>query len=358
MSSDRPSFLRRAWGSISPFFEVLREYGDLVAAGLVVVWAVFKDGQGELEGDTLTRTTAVLLAIFGWTFLRERWTRKKGFEEFKDELDKISGHAEGVARKAEDIESKADASRKAALETQDVVSHTLDVLAGEKPFQALSTLFAWEILTSDGKKARAKTVRDLRFTANNVYSIYEFSKASGKTKPGSCIGTRPGQQPVALPFMHEGFPGPQNKQFRVISLEAFLNRGDRMTIESLRDVDGSFSKSRENVEVEVTSVVDQMTIEIVWPPGYEVLTLEEQRTGSREASRPIALSVLEDLGDGRRKLLHSVENPVLNDKVFIIWTWQSSAVAAAPKATASASPSRTRRKESTMYPRTSRDGPE
>jgi hypothetical protein len=312
---------------VAAFFRFVFEYLDVLAAAAVVILAAVQEAQGELQGDRLTRTTAILVAIMAFALVRERTSRKSGFASVKRRLHKIESSAVQVVGDAGSIRRAAESTEIAATETRAVVTEALGVLAGERPYEVLSAQFRWEMLSSDGARAKATTTRDLRFTANNVFCIYEYSRASsGQTVPIECSELIDGRR-KRLPIMSEGVPGPQNKRFRIISLEGFRSRGERMVIESSRRLENAFRKKREDVKVEVAAGTDQVTITVIWPADCALEAVAIERTGSIVMNLPIDPERLDALSDGRRELNYPVPQPVEGDRVFVIWDWRPDAAA-------------------------------
>jgi hypothetical protein len=326
--------LSSTWGAIRAFVRFLFDYLDVLAAAGVVIWAAVQEAQGKLEGDRLTRTTAILVAIMAFALVRERTSRKSGFASVTDRLTRIETNAGKVVGDAESIRQAAESTRMAATETRGAVGEALAVLAGERPYHVLSAKFRWEMLTCDGAKAKATTTRNLRFTADNVFCIHEYSRASqGQTVPVECSELIDGERRT-LPIMRDGFPGPQNRQYRIISLEGFRSRGERMVIESSRRLENAFTKRREDVKVEVGSGTDEVEIAVVWPLGCVLERIQIERTGSIAMREQIPVDQLDTLSDGRRELHHPVPQPVQGDKIFIIWDWHPKAEAGGGEATA------------------------
>jgi hypothetical protein len=322
--AERKSLKVRVWKALESAGQMFVEYGDVVlAAALAVVVAVeviFFD----LEGDKLTEATAALLGILSFALVRERWTRRKGFDEFHDTLRDIQAKAQSVQGDAGGVRSAAESAAEVARHTEAAVSDALGVLAGEKPYDVLASEFSWEMLTCDGREAKAVTVRDLRFTADNVYCIYEHSWASGTSSVGECRG-KVGDEEKDLPVMHSSFPGPEGKRFTVISLEDFLKRGQRMTITATRKIEDSFTDTREFVTVNVESPTDRIEVEVIWPADCNLRSVEVERTGSSPGKQAWKLDDLDEIDGGRRRLLYPVERPVLRDAIFVIWEWDGAA---------------------------------
>jgi hypothetical protein len=300
---------------------MLLEYGDLMLAAIIAVAVPVAVAFGKLDDEKLTEATAALLGVLAFSLARERWTRASFFDTFRERLGQIERNAESAAGEAATISTATSEAKSAAEATQALVRDTLDVVAGTKPYHVLHARFSWEFLSCDGKNAKAKTVRDLRFIADNVFCIYEHWWASGKSTLGKVMGTIEGQNPRPLDVMPSSFPGPEEKQYRIIGLGTFMKRGQRMTIEAPRDIVDSFVDPRDWVNVGVESVTDRMDVELIWPSGCPPTTLHVRRSGSRTIDSPLSLDHLEPLSGGRQRLLYPVEEPVQGDSVFIIWEW-------------------------------------
>jgi hypothetical protein len=301
------------------------EYGDVVLAAALAVVVAVEVIFFSLEGDKLTEATAALLGILSFALVRERWTRRKGLESFDAKLADVQGKAAAVEQEARTVSSTSEAALDAANETRATVTDALRVLAGAKPYDVLWSRFSWEMESCNGSHATAKTVRDLRFTADNIYCIYEHSQPTGKSSVGDCWGKVDGQPWRKLPVMHKSFPGPQNKQFTVISLEGFMMRGDRMRVEAPRELEDSFTGRRESVKVNVLSPTDKLEVEVVWPAACNLRSLRVERTGSTKLKVPWDVDDLEPIEGDRRRLVYDVDKPVLDDAIFVIWEWDGAA---------------------------------
>ena len=320
-------FWAKLWRGIKGFGRFCQRYGDAVlAAGAAVVLTVLGLA-GSLHGDHLTEATLGLFGVISFVLIRERWMREGGFDRLEEQLSGVKTDADAAKESAEEARKTVNSTNVAVVGATHGAQDLIRVLSGEAPYEVLAATFSWELLDTEGREAIGRTVKDLRFIADRVFCIYEQHTPSGRIGGHEVWGTVTGRPRTRLPVMHEEFPGPGDKRYRLISLEGFLNRGERMQLESRSKILDSFFGRREWVRVDVEIAADRIAIEIIWPPGSGLETTDIEREG-----HPIRNLVddLEDLPDGRRRLFVHIESPIKGEEIYVTWRWPGLAQISTP----------------------------
>jgi len=257
------------------------EYLDLLLAAGVAVTLAILGLVGMLHGDHLTEATVGVLAVLSATLVRDRWRRERLGEAVQDVL---------------------------------AVSRT------GKPWEVLSAEFSWELFDAEGRRAQARSNKVVRFLQDEVLTIYEFSRPDGRVTEHVCKGSLLGERLKRdLPVMHDGFPGPRNRRYRIISLENVMRRGQRMEIESVRTLNDSFLLPHESVMVEIEVPTDEITMSITWPADRVPNKVQFARD-----DEPVTTvgSDLHRLPDGRNRFDHRVSGSIEMGEHFVVsWDW-------------------------------------
>jgi hypothetical protein len=311
-------FGAKTWAGVTASGRFLQRYGDAVLAAGAAVGVGFFAAIGSLKGDALTGATVGLLGVISFVLIRERWMREGGFERLKLQLGAVKTDADAAKRSAEEARDAVNSTNTAVVEATRGAQDLIRALAGESPYEVLSAIYSWEILDIEGREAVGRNVKDIRFIADRVFCLYEQYTPTGRLSDHKCWGTVEGRGRTLLPIMHEEFPGPEGKKYRMVSLEGFLNRGQRMKFESERKILDSFQEPRESVRVDLEVPTDRVGIEVIWPAGNGLESLDLERTGHRPQN---VLNELQQLRDGRHRLFFQIEDPVRGDKIYVIWRW-------------------------------------
>ncbi|MBV9949658.1 MAG: hypothetical protein JOZ69_22645 [Myxococcales bacterium] len=319
-------FWAKRWNSTKSLGRFLRQWGDAMLAASAAIVVGFFAAIGSLKGDALTGATVGLLGVISFVLIRERWMRTEGFAELNDQLTRVEEDAVEAKGAADKAKASADETRDAMTSTSAAVVEAtrgaqdlIRVLAGEAPYEVLSGVYSWELLDTEGREAVGRNIKDLRFVADRVFCIREQYTPTGHIADHRCWGTVEGRARTELPIMHDEFPGPEGRKYRMISLEGFLNRGQRMQFESERKILDSFMDRRESVSVDIEIPTDRLAIEVIWPVGSGVESVDLERPDRRPAEN--VFDRVEQLQDGRRRLFVRIEDPSKGEKIYVVWRW-------------------------------------
>jgi hypothetical protein len=262
----------------SSFGRFLLDYLELLFAGVLGVVAGVLGLAGDLHGDHLTEATVALIGVLAFAVIRERFQR----HQLGERIDKSVG-----------------------------------LLDATKPWQVLYEDLKWDL--ESRTEATATMQKELLIAQDEVFAIYEYQY----TAPGADLirqyqGGMKGGPLQDLPMIHENFPGPDGRFYRLISLERICRAGEIMRIESLRRLQGRFPGTRENVSKEVAMQTTRLSIEVVWPPNLKPRAVWIQRTD--QPDQMINLSRLKRSGN-RWRYKEDFPTPQPGERIALVWDW-------------------------------------
>lgn len=237
---------------------------------------------GAIKGEDLTSATLFVLAVLGFSLLRERSMRLKA----NGRLDKIG---EQIA------------------ETQQAVKS----LHTGHPYHVLLDEVTWDIVQPDGDIAHVRRLKKLKFDQNNVLSLYEWSARDGTQEN---VVYAPGEK-VGPTLNVEG------KQYSLIALPRFYSRDEALDFCVTRTARGTFMGNREGVSVESMDIIAQLVMTVIWPsarPPESVRLKWVSASGDRQ-SQDMTL----ETKDGRPSLTIKVREPEKGSTNEIEWDWPS-----------------------------------
>ena len=91
-----------------------------------------------------------------------------------------------------------------------------------------------------------------------------------------------------------------------------------MLLESERKILDSFTDRRESVRVDLVIPADQVVIEVIWPAGSRLESVDLERPP--HPARTV-LQEINQLPDGRHQLSVKIDDPTEGDKIYVIWRW-------------------------------------
>jgi hypothetical protein len=133
------------------------------------------------------------------------------------------------------------------------IERAAELARADTGWQVLDERLVWDLSGPEGSYAKATAEKELLFTQDEVFSIYEYQfKSPGVVLSHVCEGGARGQAMVALPILQKDFPGPEGRVYRLISLQRIWHRGEIMAFRSERELEGHFCEQTEDVMKEVS----------------------------------------------------------------------------------------------------------
>jgi len=199
------------------------------------------------------------------------------------------------------------------------IERAAELARADTGWQVLDERLVWDLSGPEGSYARATAEKELLFTQDEVFSIYEYQfKSPGFVLSHVCEGGARGQPMVALPILQKDFPGPEGRVYRLISLQRIWHRGEIMAFRSERELEGHFCEPTEDVMKEVSVETARVSMRIVWPSGSKPKALWLERSNVQPVNIPSAR--LKRV-NGRWSYDELVENPRLGEKIILRWEW-------------------------------------
>ncbi|HEY4812380.1 MAG TPA: hypothetical protein VIH71_15110 [Solirubrobacteraceae bacterium] len=260
--------------------EFFFKYLELLLALALAIVVSYLSLTGEIDTKGLTLASAGLLVAIAIALVRER-----------------SGRESLVAH----IERASELAR------------------SDKGWQVLDERLVWDLSGPEGSYAKATAEKELLFTQDEVFSIYEYQyKSPGVVLTHVCEGGVRGQPMADLPIIQKDFPGPEGRVYRLISLQRIWRRGEIMAFRSVRELKDHFCEVTEDVTKEVSVQTASVSMRIVWPPGSKPKALWLERSNGQPVHIPLARL---KHANGRWSYNELVENPRLGEKIILRWDW-------------------------------------
>jgi hypothetical protein len=284
---------------------------DAIAAGLLAALVILGAATGRLEEDRLAEANVAVVLAVALVILRDRWERRHA----------ITGLQLGVSRERKAAtDEMRDAMRTERERCVAGVEHALEELHATKAWTILDEEMTWDLVASDGSRAKAVAHKVFLFNQNEVFCIYEYqlpTVARTEITEHSCFGGE--QEPLTrLPIIQSDFPSPTGHTYRLISLQRVWRRGEVMRFRSERHLANAFLLASEHVSKEISSPTSHITLQLTWPSGRPPTSVHVERTDrKREAISVDTLTVI----DGRQQLRKTITDPVMGETIIVAWTW-------------------------------------
>lgn len=255
------------------------DYWDLILAIGAALTVAVLGTLGQIETETLTTATLVVLAALAGVTLRERYERRKGIDEIRS-----------------------------------LTSATLS----DKPWHVLDERLSWDLLNSTD--AVVSDRRNLRFLDAESVAVWEFfsGPSGGEVVEHKCLGGPMGVRVLReWPVMKETFMADANRRYRVVSTNGIWKRGDRVTWESTRRLKDFFPETEEGVTKTVLMPTDQLIMQVLWPAGLPPRNVRFER----DKHEPRYLTPKIDK-NGRECVSVDVGRAYVGEVINIRWEWR------------------------------------
>jgi hypothetical protein len=288
--------LKRLWDKAKSYLD----YVDLaVAAALGLTFTVL-GLINKAQGDALAQAAIALLALLAFSVLRDRVAR----ERVEETLAEVKTELAGAVRSVRD---------------------SLDEMSNDSPYHTRWLRLEYDLLAPDGSFALAIKTKEVRFTRNNVVSIYEHHKPDGTVDEHRIMGGTK-EHKIELPRVRS-MRDIRGRPIELVSLEHPRQRGEIMEIVGTRKLRDCFTGRREYVNLDVEDPLDEVTFQVNWPQETPPKGITLVRSGGRH--RPgqskeevIPLSRLEMRSDNRKTLVHVVSDPEEGESITLFWEWE------------------------------------
>ncbi len=259
----------------------LYEYTELIIAAGIAVAITILAALDEVGNQGLTQAAVALLAALAIAIVRERFERRR-----------MSDRIERAVRIAQ---------------------------PGANSWQILDERLVWDLADENGERAVATTEKQYLFTQVEIFSVYEYQyKPVGEVISHECFGGERGGQLDKLPIIREGFPGPEDRLYRLVSLERVWRKGEIMEFRSKRELKDFFRDKREKVSKEVSVPTSRASMCVRWPLTRKPTAIWLER--SKRAPQRVDLARLRRDRD-RWTLTQTFSNPEVGERIIVRWDW-------------------------------------
>ena len=290
--------MRTLWEKLEP----LRDEPDLGVGILLAVAFAVLHILNVVGSDVVAAATLSLLALLAFSLLLERQRR----DEIRRTLNEVR-------------QELAETVTSISTEIDDAIS----ALSSDYAYQTRWLELRYD-LGPNGATALATKTREIRFTRNDVLSIYEHYAADGRATKPIINGGKKGGYKIPLPSVRS-LRDDRGRPIELVSLEKPRKRGEVMEIVSERTLTNSFVDAREYVHVEIKGRTDEVIFHVIWPKGNPPLQLELSRRGGQRTVG-IPLERLKLNSDGRQVLVERICDPEDEEVITLFWDWEISAV--------------------------------
>lgn len=195
----------------------------------------------------------------------------------------------------------------------DEIASFVQNLQSDRPYQVRSEVNCWDI--QDGESATYTKTQELVFTRNEVCTMEHWATGSGTVaRCDADWRLKRGDPWIGAPTIHDF--GIHNGRNYIFSLDMERSRGDDLQWRVRRELQNSFTDSRESVSLKLQTPTHRPRIQVIWPKEREPKLVELRwDDGPSRELKP------QRREDGRLFVEEALNAGAANSLAKIEWTW-------------------------------------